>query len=53
MDNNKLDKYLQTYYEDLLLEYLHNNVDISYNTYLNLNDFIDIDDYDIEDEDDL
>ena len=51
MDYKKLDKYIQTYNEDLLIEYLYNNVDTSYNTYLTLNDFID--DADMEDEVDL
>jgi len=51
MDYEKLEKYLQTYNEDLLIEYLYNNVDTSYNTYLTLYDFID--ENDIDDEEDL
>jgi hypothetical protein len=33
MDNKKLEKYIQTFNEDLLLEYINNNVDISYHTF--------------------
>ena len=33
MDNKKLEKYIQTYQEDLLLEHINNNVDISYHTF--------------------
>lgn len=51
MDYNKLKKYLQSYNEDLLIEYLNNNVDTSYNTYLTFNDLIN--NTDIDDEDDL
>jgi len=51
MDYKKLDKYIQTYNEDLLIEYLYNNVDVSYNSYLTINDFFD--DTDMEDEEDL
>ena len=51
MDNGKLQKYMRTFEEDLLIEYLYNNVDVSYETYLTLKDFID--ETDIDDEEDL
>jgi len=51
MDYEKLEKYIRTYNEDLLIEYLYNNVDVSYETYLTLKDFID--ETDIDDEEDL
>jgi len=49
MNLNKLHKYIETYKEDLLMEYLNNNKnDIEYFTLKDI-----IDDYDLTDEEDI